>query len=91
MTDDQLNSINRSLLEGRPNSYTYTKSLAEYVLANEAKDLPLAIYRPSIVSGSAREPYPGWVDCIHGPTGIIVAVSRFNFCVCLRRLEMGWA
>ena len=75
MTDDQLNAITYSLLEGRPNSYTYTKSLAEYIITNEAKDLPIAIYRPSIVAGSAREPYPGWVDCIHGPTGIIVAVS----------------
>ena len=78
MTDDQLNTITQSLLEGRPNTYTYTKSLAEYVITQEAKDLPVAIYRPSIVSGSVKEPYPGWVDCIHGPTGIIVAVS-WNF------------
>ena len=75
MTDEQLETLAPSMLEGRPNTYTYTKALAEYYLVNEAKDLPLSIIRPSIVAGSYKEPYPGWVDCIHGPTGIFVAVS----------------
>ncbi len=75
MSDEQLDAIAPSLLEGRPNTYTYTKSLAEYYLAKEAKDLPVSIVRPSIVSGSRKEPFPGWVDSLHGPTGIVVAVS----------------
>lgn len=75
MTDDQLEALAPSMLEGRPNTYTYTKAVAESVLVNEAKGLPLSIVRPSIVAGSYREPYAGWVDCIHGPTGLFVAVS----------------
>lgn len=74
MTDEQLEVITPTMLEGRPNTYTYTKAVAEYVLTTEAKGLPLSIVRPSIVAGSYREPYPGWVDCIHGPTGLFVAV-----------------
>ncbi len=58
MTDEQLDAITPSLLDGRPNTYTFTKSIAEYVIANEAKGLPLAIFRPAIVAGSYREPYP---------------------------------
>lgn len=58
MTDEQLDAITPSLLDGRPNTYTFTKSLAEYVVVNEAKGLPLAIFRPAIVAGSYREPYP---------------------------------
>ncbi len=58
MTDEQLDAITPSLLDGRPNTYTFTKSVAEYVIANEAKGLPLAIFRPAIVAGSYREPYP---------------------------------
>lgn len=76
MSDEQLDAIAPSLLEGRPNTYTYTKSLAEYYLAKEAKDLPVSIVRPSIVSGSRKEPFPGWVDSLHGPTGIVVAVGK---------------
>ncbi len=58
MTDEQLDAITPSLLDGRPNTYTFTKSIAEYVIASEAKGLPLAIFRPAIVAGSYREPYP---------------------------------
>ena len=75
MTEQQLDYISPCLLEGRPNTYTYTKALAEYVLISEAKGLPVAIYRPSIVGAAYKEPYPGWVDCIHGPSGMFIAVS----------------
>ncbi len=78
MDDRQLDALTPFLLEGRPNTYTYTKALAEYFLVNEAKGLPLAIYRPSIVGGAYREPYPGWVDCIHRPSGLFVAVRAFS-------------
>ena len=42
------------------------QALAEGVLAKEAANLPVAIMRPSIVSASLREPYPGWVDNLNG-------------------------
>ena len=75
MTDEQLEAIAPTMLEGRPNTYTHSKALAEYLIANEAKGLPISIVRPSIVCGSYREPVPGWVDCLHGPTAVFVAVS----------------
>ena len=58
MTDEQLDMLTPTLLGGRPNTYTYTKSLAEHVLVTEGKGLPAAIYRPSIVAGAYKEPYP---------------------------------
>ncbi|MCL2011882.1 MAG: AMP-binding protein [Cystobacterineae bacterium] len=44
---------------GWPNTYTYTKSLGEQVIA-QAADLPFAILRPSIVESALRFPFPGW-------------------------------
>ncbi|MBI3181295.1 MAG: AMP-binding protein [Myxococcales bacterium] len=44
---------------GWPNTYTYTKSLGEQVMA-AAKELRYAIVRPSIVESSLRYPFPGW-------------------------------
>ena len=44
MTDKQLELLLHSLLQGSPNTYTFTKALGENVLQNEAKDLPVAIY-----------------------------------------------
>ena len=34
----------------RPNTYTFTKALAEHVLVKEAASLPVTIVRPSIGS-----------------------------------------
>ena len=76
MNEDQLSAITPSLLENRPNTYTYTKAMAETLLVNECGSLPVAIVRPSIVTASWREPLPGWVDNFNGPTGMIVATGK---------------
>lgn len=56
-----------------PNTYTFTKGLAEQV-ANDFKDrLPIIIYRPSIVINAMEEPIPGWVDNFNGPIGLLTA------------------
>ncbi len=44
---------------GWPNTYTYTKSLGEQVLA-QTEGLSYAIVRPSIVESALRFPFPGW-------------------------------
>jgi long-chain acyl-CoA synthetase len=43
---------------GWPNTYTYTKSMGEQVIA--ASGLPWAVVRPSIVESAWRYPFPGW-------------------------------
>jgi len=47
---------------GHPNSYTFTKCLAEHLLAARRGDVPLALVRPSIISAARRHPFPGWID-----------------------------
>ena len=51
--------MERALHWGWPNTYTYTKSLGEQVLAG-MKDLSYSIVRPSIVESALRYPFPGW-------------------------------
>ena len=55
-----------------PNTYTYTKALAEQLLERECGEIPLAIVRPSIVTAAEQEPLPGWVDNLNGPTGNVL-------------------
>ena len=43
----------------KPNTYTFTKALAENVLASEGAGLPISIIRPSIVAASWKEPFAG--------------------------------
>lgn len=58
MDEETLNSITPKLIGPKPNTYTYTKQLAEYMLVQEASNLPIAILRPSIVTASWKEPFP---------------------------------
>ena len=57
-----------------PNTYTFTKQIAEYLVYSESK-IPTVILRPSIVGASWLEPSIGWVDNFNGPTGLIQAHS----------------
>ena len=75
LDDDSLSKITPKLLGDKPNTYTYTKHLAEHLLVNEGKPMPLTIVRPSIVTASWKEPFPGWIDNYNGPSGLYVAVS----------------
>jgi long-chain acyl-CoA synthetase len=54
---------------GWPNTYTFTKSLAESLIAKQiAKNgarLPIAIVRPSIVETSVTKPFRGWNEGIN--------------------------
>jgi long-chain acyl-CoA synthetase len=50
---------------GWPNTYTFTKSLGESLIATRGRDLPVAIVRPSIVESSLEEPFRGWNEGIN--------------------------
>ena len=49
------------IINGFPNSYCYTKRMAEELMVKMAK-VPLVIIRPSIIAASYEEPFPGWTD-----------------------------
>jgi thioester reductase-like protein/phosphoserine phosphatase len=50
---------------GWPNTYTYTKSLAESLIAKYGEGLPIAIVRPAIVETSVSKPFRGWNEGIN--------------------------
>ncbi|XP_034234856.1 putative fatty acyl-CoA reductase CG5065 [Thrips palmi] len=79
MDDDLIEAITPRLIGNRPNTYTFTKALAETMLLKESGNLPVAIVRPSIVLSSFQEPVAGWVDNWNGPTGIIAAAGKGFF------------
>ncbi len=55
----------RALELGWPNTYTFTKSLAESLLAKSGGGLPIAIVRPAIVETSLAKPFTGWNEGIN--------------------------
>ncbi|KAK3603214.1 hypothetical protein CHS0354_036144 [Potamilus streckersoni] len=76
MDDDMINTITPRLIGNKPNTYTYTKQLAEHLLIQEGSSLPLAIVRPSIVGAAWKEPIPGWIDNYNGPSGLYIAAGK---------------
>lgn len=48
LSDELIDNMAPVLLGKFPNTYTYTKALAEQVLQREAGDLPLCIFRPGV-------------------------------------------
>lgn len=78
MTEEAMAIAQKDILGIHPNTYTYTKRLAEILVRDEYNKgtLPVCIVRPSIVCPSFTDPMPGWVDSLNGPPGIIVAGGK---------------
>ena len=78
MDEDWLKLATKKLIGDKPNTFTYTKWVAETLLEQEATDLPIAIVRPSIIGASWKEPFAGWVEKSSGPCDLFIAV-KLNF------------
>lgn len=78
MNPEALENETPSILEsfGFPNTYTFSKNMAEQVLSKRRGNLRLTIVRPSSVLACHSQPFPGWVDSvgtagsIHLPMGL---------------------
>jgi len=68
-------AMTKSIIGNRPNTYTFTKAIAEELILSEAGSLPVCIVRPSIVVSTWREPTRGWVDNLNGPTGLFLVAG----------------
>nr|AFK33782.1 unknown [Medicago truncatula] len=54
--------ITRANVYGWPNTYVFTKALGEMLVEKLKGNLSVVILRPAIVTGTLREPFPGWVE-----------------------------
>ncbi|XP_062531413.1 fatty acyl-CoA reductase 1 [Bombyx mori] len=72
----RLNAITADLIRDWPNTYCFTKAIAEDVVRTMGKDLPVAIVRPPVVVCTLNEPTPGWLDMssVIGPSGIFLTL-----------------
>nr|AID66650.1 fatty acyl reductase [Agrotis segetum] len=73
--ENLIESILPTLLGDRPNTYCFTKAIAEEAVRVFGEGLPLCILRPSIVVSTYEEPVRGWTDSVYGPTGLVVGIG----------------
>nr|ARD71193.1 fatty acyl reductase [Spodoptera exigua] len=78
MDEETIANMTPKLLNKLPNSYAFTKALAEALVveAMEKANLPAMVLRPSIVIPIWQEPVPGWTDNINGPTGLLIGAGK---------------
>ena len=73
MTKYDLEHYQKTILGNFPNTYTFTKRMAEHLIhENNQKHIPILILRPSIIGASLNEPVPGWTDSIGLAGGIFL-------------------
>ncbi|KAF5279405.1 hypothetical protein FQA39_LY05515 [Lamprigera yunnana] len=62
LDDKVLDEITPSILGKWPNTYAFTKSVAEDCVKRMGNKLPIVVIRPSIVLSTAEDPLRGWAD-----------------------------
>ncbi|KAK0094159.1 hypothetical protein PV326_011676 [Microctonus aethiopoides] len=74
LSEDVVEEMAPKLLKDHPNSYTFTKHLAEHEVINGS--LPSAIVRASMITAAWKEPVPGWTTSKNGPQGFLMGASK---------------
>ncbi|XP_033611744.1 fatty acyl-CoA reductase 1 isoform X2 [Cryptotermes secundus] len=74
--DSTIDILTPKIIGTFPNTYVYSKSLAEKVVKDLGVNLPTVIVRPSMVFTSLSDPFPGWADSWGGPVAISVGVAK---------------
>lgn len=64
MSDEEVKVKQKELLGNFPNSYTFSKNMAEKYLQKHNKYVKVLIHRPADISPSYAEPFPAWTDTL---------------------------
>uniref|UniRef100_A0ACD5YCE4 Uncharacterized protein n=1 Tax=Avena sativa TaxID=4498 RepID=A0ACD5YCE4_AVESA len=64
---------------GWPNVYTFTKAMGEMLLEQHIEDLPVVIIRPTMVTSTYQDPFPGWIEGARTIDVMIVAYDKQSF------------
>uniref|UniRef100_M1ABM9 Fatty acyl-CoA reductase n=1 Tax=Solanum tuberosum TaxID=4113 RepID=M1ABM9_SOLTU len=74
--------IQRANLHGWPNTYSFTKAMGEMLLGHYKEDLRLVIIRPTIITSTYKEPFPGWIEGVKTVDSFILGYGKgvLNFC-----------
>lgn len=73
LDENLLEFVSKKYTNLMPNTYVFSKNIAEHVTLHYKDRLPVMIFRPSIVISAWEEPFRGYVDNFNGPMGILLA------------------
>ncbi|KAL1221705.1 Fatty acyl-CoA reductase 1 [Cardamine amara subsp. amara] len=68
--------MTRAKLHGWPNTYVFTKAMGEMLMGKYRENLPLVIIRPTMITSTMAEPFPGWIEGLKTLDSVIVAYGK---------------
>ncbi|EEF33300.1 Male sterility protein, putative [Ricinus communis] len=68
--------IERARALGWPNTYVFTKAMAEMLLVHMKENLPLLIIRPTMITSTYKQPFPGWIEGVRTIDSVIVGYGK---------------
>ncbi|KAL9322678.1 hypothetical protein ACSQ67_010731 [Phaseolus vulgaris] len=66
----------RARMYGWPNTYVFTKAMGEMMVGTTKGNMNVVIVRPTIVTSTYREPFPGWIEGLRTIDSLVVAYGR---------------
>ncbi|KAI4313488.1 hypothetical protein L6164_026466 [Bauhinia variegata] len=68
--------LERAKEHGWPNTYVFTKAMGEMLVENTKENLPIVIVRPTIISSTYKEPFPGWIEGVRTLDSFAIAYGK---------------
>ncbi|XP_050211168.1 alcohol-forming fatty acyl-CoA reductase-like [Mercurialis annua] len=68
--------IQRAKLFGWPNTYVFTKAMGEMQLVHYKQNLPLLIIRPTMITSTRKQPFPGWIEGLRTVDSVIGGYAK---------------
>jgi fatty acyl-CoA reductase len=72
---EQIEKATPAIIRPYPNTYTFTKRLGEHMLEKFKGTVPVCICRPTIISASWKDPFPGWSDSVAAAGAFFLAAG----------------
>ncbi|XP_065216788.1 fatty acyl-CoA reductase wat-like [Planococcus citri] len=73
--DSVLDELTPILIKPFPNTYVFTKSIAEDLCREKGSGIPLCIFRPAGIISCFKEPLPGWINNAYGSVGYYYGIA----------------
>ncbi|KAF8084927.1 hypothetical protein N665_0693s0018 [Sinapis alba] len=68
--------LKRAKLYGWPNTYVFTKAMGEMLLGYYRESMSIVIIRPTIITSTFSDPFPGWIEGIKTIDSVIVLFGK---------------
>lgn len=66
----------RAKMYGWPNTYVFTKAMGEMMVGEKKDNISLVLIRPSIITSTFKEPFPGWTEGIRTIDSLAVGYGK---------------